>query len=81
MNRFMQSRDSTSSLPAQPCRSWYSIQTRSRHEKTVSTQLQIRGASTCLPLVTEIRPWSDRREVGQLIAPLLKETPRTTCCR
>jgi transcription termination factor NusG len=80
VNRFMQPRDSTSSFPAQHCASWYSIQTRSRHEKAVSKQLQVREATTCFPLVTEIHPWSGRRKVGELIAPLLKETARTTGC-
>ena len=42
--------------------SWYAIQTRSRHERVVAHQLQIRGVTQYLPTVTEVHRWSDRRK-------------------
>jgi transcription antitermination factor NusG len=45
---------------------WYAIHTRSQHEKSVSTQLQYQGITTFLPLVSELRRWSDRRKLVQL---------------
>ncbi len=45
---------------------WYAIHTRSQHEKSVSAQLQERGITTFLPLVTELHRWSDRRRLVQL---------------
>ena len=53
--------DALCSLPA-----WYAVHTRSRHEKQVSTQLEIRGVDTFLPLVKQVRHWSDRRKVVEL---------------
>jgi len=41
---------------------WYALQTRSRHEKIVAQRLQERGVTTFLPLVTEVRRWSDRKK-------------------
>ena len=58
--------NSTAFLPALPHASWYAIQTRPRHEKVVAGQLQIRGITTFLPLVTEIHRWSDRRKLVEL---------------
>jgi transcription termination/antitermination protein NusG len=40
---------------------WYAIHTRSRHEKTVATQLEQKGLTTFLPLLKEVHRWSDRR--------------------
>lgn len=60
----------TSQLPAvrgsldEPC--WYAIQTRARHEKKVAAQLQEKGVTTFLPLVSQVRRWSDRNQVVQL---------------
>jgi len=45
---------------------WYAIQTRSRHEKFVDSQLKQRGVTTFLPLVNELRRWSDRQKLVQL---------------
>jgi transcription antitermination factor NusG len=42
---------------------WYALLTRSRHERVVTHQLQIRGFSTFLPVVTEVHQWSDRRKL------------------
>lgn len=44
---------------------WYAVRTRSRHEKSVTRQLQERGIATFLPLVTQLRRWSDRRKLVQ----------------
>lgn len=40
---------------------WYAIHTVSRHEKRVAQQLQEGGVHTFLPLMQQIRQWSDRR--------------------
>ena len=45
---------------------WYAVQTRARHEKKVAKQLQEKGATTFLPLVTRTHRWSDRRKVIEL---------------
>jgi transcription antitermination factor NusG len=45
---------------------WYAVQTRARHEKKVTTQLQNKGIETFLPLITRIHRWSDRNKKIQL---------------
>jgi transcriptional antiterminator NusG len=50
----------------QPC--WYAVRTRSRHEKLVARQLENQGIESFLPVVTQLRTWSDRRK--QVEAPL-----------
>jgi transcriptional antiterminator NusG len=40
---------------------WYAIHTVARHEKRVAQQLQENGVHTFLPLMQQIRQWSDRR--------------------
>jgi len=45
---------------------WYAIHTRARHEKKVTTQLQGRGVTTFLPLITQRHRWSDRNKTIQL---------------
>jgi transcription antitermination factor NusG len=45
---------------------WYAIQTRSRHEKFVSYQLQSRGIEHYLPIITEVHSWSDRKKKVEL---------------
>ena len=40
---------------------WYAIQTRAKHEKKVATELRETGMEVFLPMLTEIRQWSDRR--------------------
>src|SRR5208282_2826843 len=37
---------------------WYAVQTRSRHEKMVTRQLEGQGFATFLPISTEVRQWS-----------------------
>ena len=41
---------------------WYVLRTRSRHEKTVNTQLIERKVETFLPLVERWSHWKDRRK-------------------
>lgn len=49
------------SLEHQP--EWFAVQTRPRHEKKVSAELQEKGISAFLPVVSITRQWSDRRRV------------------
>lgn len=39
---------------------WYAIQTRLRFEKKVDVLLRLRGTETFLPLLNQVRRWSDR---------------------
>lgn len=41
---------------------WYACYTRARHEKQVETQLRQRGVESYLPLVQQVRQWSDRKK-------------------
>ncbi|MGA8620631.1 MAG: UpxY family transcription antiterminator [Candidatus Sulfotelmatobacter sp.] len=41
---------------------WYALQTRVNREKIVEQRLQERGVPTFLPMVTEVRRWSDRKK-------------------
>jgi transcription termination/antitermination protein NusG len=50
--------------PFQP--NWYAIHTRSRHEKLVHTQLEAKGITTFLPLVSRVHKWSDRKQNVEL---------------
>ena len=45
---------------------WYAVQTRARNEKAIAERLQEQGLTTFLPLVTEIRRWSDRKKKVEL---------------
>lgn len=60
---------------------WYALQTYAKHEKAVAQRLQERRITTFLPLVNEVRRWSDRKKILQL--PLFgcyvfaKTTPQT----
>jgi transcription antitermination factor NusG len=42
---------------------WYALLTRARHEKVVAHRLHDLGLTCFLPLVSEVRRWSDRRKV------------------
>lgn len=44
---------------------WYACYTRARHEKQVETQLKQRGLESYLPLVQQVRQWSDRKKAVQ----------------
>lgn len=46
--------------------SWYAVQTRARHERVVVQRFRDKGLTTFLPVVTEIRRWSDRRKLVEL---------------
>jgi transcription antitermination factor NusG len=50
--------------PSQP--NWYAIHTRSRHEKLVHSQLQAKGITCFLPLVSRVHKWSDRKQNVEL---------------
>jgi transcription antitermination factor NusG len=41
---------------------WYAVWTRSRQEKVAATMLETLGVHHFLPLKSEIRQWSDRRQ-------------------
>lgn len=45
---------------------WYAVHTRARHEKVVAQRLQDGGLTAFLPLVTEVRRWSDRKKSVEL---------------
>jgi transcriptional antiterminator NusG len=51
-----------------PVAEWFAVQTRPRHEKSVTTQLDALGFKTFAPMVREDRRWSDRRK--QIETPL-----------
>lgn len=40
--------------------SWYAVQTRARNERVVVQRFREKGLNTFLPIVTEVRRWSDR---------------------
>jgi len=41
---------------------WFAVWTRSRHEKVAAAMLQLSGVQHFLPLKSEVRQWSDRRQ-------------------
>jgi transcriptional antiterminator NusG len=45
---------------------WYATHTRSRHEKSVAKQLQLRGVEAYLPLYTATHRWNGRRAQVEL---------------
>jgi transcription antitermination factor NusG len=56
--------ENAANVPASQPR-WYAMHTRSRHEKRVAAELEEKGITAYLPLLTEVRRWSDRRKVIQ----------------
>jgi transcription antitermination factor NusG len=42
---------------------WFAIHTYARHEKVVAQEVRELGMSSFLPLVKQVRQWSDRRKV------------------
>jgi len=46
--------------------SWYAVQTRARHERVVVHRFREKGLTTFLPVVTEVRRWSDRKKTIEL---------------
>jgi len=59
---------------------WFAVHTYARHEKVVAKEVRELGITSFLPLVRQVRHWSDRRKVVEL--PLfssyvfVKMTPR-----
>jgi transcription antitermination factor NusG len=53
----------------QPLR-WYALYLRSRHEKAVDVRLREKGIETYLPMVEEIRQYSDRKKI--VLEPLFR---------
>src|SRR2546423_15459599 len=41
---------------------WFAIQTLSRHEKVVRTQLQMRNVESFLPTMRQLSQWTDRKK-------------------
>jgi transcription antitermination factor NusG len=46
-----------------PPEPWYTIRTKSRHEKVVAKQLEMDGLEFYLPTTRQSRYWSDRRKI------------------
>ena len=42
---------------------WYAIHVRSRHEKKVADELTQKGIPSFLPLMRQVRRWSDRKKL------------------
>src|SRR5579864_7619326 len=40
---------------------WFALQVRARHEKKISSTLQLKGFEVYLPLLSRTRQWSDRK--------------------
>ena len=43
-------------------KSWYALYVKSRHEKSIHSELQQKGIESSLPLTIVTRQWSDRRK-------------------
>ena len=58
----------SSTIPSTPGEQayWYAVRTRPRHEKRVASELQEKGITNYLPLLSQVRRWSDRRKVIQV---------------
>lgn len=41
---------------------WYALYTRSRFEKKIDTELRRKGIESFLPLIEEVRVWTDRKK-------------------
>jgi len=41
---------------------WFAVRTRSRHEKLVARQLENQGIESFLPVISQMRKWSDRHK-------------------
>ena len=57
-------------FPSTDQKSWYAIYVRSRHELTISDLLTQKGIANLVPVVDEIRQWSDRRK--KVTVPLIR---------
>jgi transcription antitermination factor NusG len=45
---------------------WYAVQTKSRHEKSVVAKLAEKRIETFLPIIQDVRQWSDRKKSVQV---------------
>lgn len=50
-------------MPVIEEQNWYALLTRARHEKVVAHRLTEMGVTSFLPVVTELRKWSDRKKL------------------
>jgi transcriptional antiterminator NusG len=57
---------SVSSVQTEPTGEWYALQTKARHEKRVAATLESKGIFSFLPVHTELRQWSDRKQRVEL---------------
>lgn len=57
-------------IPNQKSIKWFAIYTKSRSEKKVFERLNDAGHESFLPLITEVRQWSDRKK--KVKSPLIK---------
>jgi transcription antitermination factor NusG len=62
--------ESITQLPALNCNpeesSWYAVHTLARHEKRVAAQFEEKRVCTFVPLLRQIRRWSDRRSTVEV---------------
>jgi len=65
MGELMQSWNMAAPYPAmtEHAEAWYALLTYARHEKIVAQRLCEGGVTAFLPLVSQVRKWSDRRKV------------------
>jgi transcriptional antiterminator NusG len=56
----------TDAVPGPEPTNWYAVQTRARHEKRVAERFREQGLPIFLPLVSEVRRWSDRKKLVEL---------------
>jgi len=66
VERVTSSATSTISLASGEHARWYAVRTRPRHEKKVAAELEEKGITIYLPLVTQVHRWSDRRQAVQV---------------
>lgn len=50
-------------VPMEEEQNWYALLTRARHEKIVAQRLREVGITSFLPIVSELRKWSDRKKL------------------
>jgi len=61
---------STIHNPTSNIQSWYAIYVKSRHEKSIHSELQQKGIEASLPLISTTCQWSDRKK--KIEAPLFR---------
>src|SRR5262249_9622417 len=54
----------SANIPEMP--TWFALHTRSRHEKKVAEEMQGKGITAFLPLISRVNRWSDRQKEVQL---------------